>query len=61
MRNEKLPADVARSIFGSKKCEKLSRSDRFWELRCGKSALWREAHFQVKMYNSHQLRTTFGS
>ena len=22
--------------------------------------LWREAHFQVKMYNTHQLRTTFG-
>ena len=23
--------------------------------------LWREAHFQVKMYKTHQLRTTFGS
>ena len=23
--------------------------------------LWREAHFQVKMYNTHQVRTTFGS
>ena len=23
--------------------------------------LWREAHFQVKMYKAHQLRTTFGS
>ena len=23
--------------------------------------LWRDAHFQVKMYNAHQLRTTFGS
>ena len=22
--------------------------------------LWREAHFQVKMYKAHQLRTTFG-
>ena len=22
--------------------------------------LWREAHFQVKMYKTHQLRTTFG-
>ena len=23
--------------------------------------LWREAHFQVKMYKTHQPRTTFGS
>ena len=23
--------------------------------------LWREARFQVKMYKTHQLRTTFGS
>jgi len=23
--------------------------------------LWREAHFQVKMYKTPQLRTTFGS
>ena len=23
--------------------------------------LWREAHFQVRMYKTHQLRTTFGS
>ena len=22
--------------------------------------LWREAHFEVKMYNTHQVRTTFG-
>ena len=23
--------------------------------------LWREAHFEVKMYKAHQVRTTFGS
>ena len=23
--------------------------------------LWREAHFQVKMYKAHQVRTTFGN
>ena len=23
--------------------------------------LWREAHFEIKMYKTHQLRTTFGS
>ena len=26
-----------------------------------RTPLWREAHFQVKMYKTHQLRTTFGS
>ena len=30
-----------------------------WEMKnC--TPLWREAHFQVKMYKTHQLRTTFG-
>ena len=31
-----------------------------WEMKkC--TPLWREAHFEVKMYKAHQLRTTFGS
>ena len=31
-----------------------------WEIKnC--TPLWREAHFQVKMWKAHQLRTTFGS
>ena len=31
-----------------------------WEMKnC--TPLWREAHFQVKMYKAHQRRTTFGS
>ena len=31
-----------------------------WELKnC--TPLWREAHFQVKMYKTHHCRTTFGS
>ena len=31
-----------------------------WEIKnC--APLWREAHFQVKMYKTHQCRTTFGS
>ena len=31
-----------------------------WEMKnC--TPLWREAHFQVKMYNTHHCRTTFGS
>ena len=39
-------------------------SDHFWRLRCRVSKkctpLWREAHFQVKMYKTHHVRTTFG-
>ena len=31
-----------------------------WEMKkC--TPLWREAHFEVKMYKTHQCRTTFGS
>ena len=31
-----------------------------WEMKkC--TPLWREAHFEVKMYKTHQARTTFGS
>ena len=37
-------------------------SDLFWRLRFRKSARrCREAHFQVKMYKTHQVHTTFGS
>ena len=31
-----------------------------WEMKSC-TPLWREAHFQVKMYKAHQRRTTFGS
>ena len=83
--DEKLHAVVARSTFPSQNVQNTSVSDRFWKLRCWKSAcrcgakhilkskctkhtmvgpllelmmskkctpLWREAHFQVKMYKS---------
>ena len=31
-----------------------------WEMKSC-TPLWHEAHFEVKMYKTHQLRTTFGS
>ena len=31
-----------------------------WEMKNG-TPLWREAHFEVKMYKAHHCRTTFGS
>ena len=54
---------VARSTFPSQNAQNTPASDHFWKLRCRKSARrwWREAHFEVKMHKTHQLRTTFGS
>ena len=96
MRDEKLHAVVARSLFPSQNVQNTTCSDHFWKLRCWKSArrcgakhiskskctkhtmfgprleveisrallrvamwkkctpLWREAHFEVKMYKTHQ-------
>ena len=44
---------------GSLKRRVRSRLAR-WEMKSCTS-LWREAHFEVKMYKTHQLRTTFTS
>ena len=51
----------AKHILKSK-CTKPG-PDHFWQLRCRKMCTrwWREAHFEVKMYKTHQVRTTFGS
>ena len=59
---EKVHAVVARSTFRIQNVQNTSSSDHFWKLRCRKKCtlLWHEAHFQVKMYKAHQLRTTFG-
>ena len=46
------------------KCAKHQGSNHFWRLRGRVSKkctpLWREAHFEVKMYKPHHVRTTFG-
>ena len=65
MSDEKLHAVVARSRFPSQNVQNTPVSDHFWKLRVEMSKKctpsWREAHFEVKMYKTHQLRTTFGS
>ena len=45
------------------KCTKHHSSGPLLEVEMSKKCtqLWREAHFQVKMYKAPQLRTTFGS
>ena len=45
------------------KCTKHTRFGPLLEVEMSKKCtpLWREAHLQVKMYKTHQVRTTFGS
>ena len=45
------------------KCTKQTRSGPLLEVATSKKCtlLWREAHFEVKMYKANQVRTTFGS
>ena len=45
------------------KCTNYTRSGPLFEVEMSKKCtpLWREAHFQVKMYKTHQVRTTFWS
>ena len=45
------------------KCTKHYSVGQLLEVQMSKKCtpLWREAHFQVKMYETHQVRTTFGS
>ena len=45
------------------KCTKHTMYGPFLEVQMSKKCtpLWREAHFEVKMYKAHHARTTFGS
>ena len=66
MRDEKVHAVVARSTFRSQnmpKCTKHTIVGQLLEVEMSKKCtpLWREAHFEVKMYKAHHARTTFGS
>ena len=56
MRDEKLHAVVARSTFPSQNVQSTFASE---HKEC--TPLWREAHFEVKMHKTHQLRSTFRS
>ena len=58
---EKVHAVVARSTFPSQNVQSTPFSDHFWKLQMSKKCtpLWREAHFQVKMYKTHSLSDDF--
>ena len=50
------------STFPSQNVPNTPGSDHFWKFYVKKvHALWREAHFEIKMHKPHQLRSTFGS
>ena len=71
---EKVHAVVARSTFPSQNVQSTPGSDHFWKSKCTKhtrpllevemskkcTPLWREAHFEVKMYKTPHVRATFG-
>ena len=59
MRDEKVHAIVARSTFGTKHLSVGPLLEVAMPKKC--TPLWHEAHFEVKMYKTHQVRTTFGS
>ena len=63
MRGEKVHAVVMRITFVSEKAEKHLTFGPLLEVAMSKKCtpLWREAHFEVKMYKAHHSRTTFGS
>ena len=45
------------------KCTKHTTFGPLWEVEMSKKCtpLWREAHFEVKMYKTHHVRTPLGS
>ena len=59
---EKVHAVVARSTFRTQKCTKHTRSGALLEVEILKKCmpLWREAHFEVKIWKTPHARTTFG-
>ena len=63
MRDEKLHVVVARSTFRSQHVKKHQGFGPLLEVEMSKKCtpLWREAHFEVKMYKTHHSWTTFGS
>ena len=61
MRDEKVHAVVARSTFPNQNAQNTAALEHFLEVALSKKCtpLLREAHFQVKMYKTHQVRSTF--
>jgi len=63
MRDEKLHAVVALKHISKSKVQETDGFGALFEVAISKmcTPFWREAHFEVKMYKTHQVWTTFGS
>ena len=63
LRCRKSPRRCGAKHISKSKCTKHTILGPLLEVEMLKKCapLWREAHFQVKMHKTHQLRTTFGS
>ena len=63
LRCRKLARCCGAKHISKSKCTKHTSSGPLLEVEMSKKCtpLWREAHFELKMYKTHQLRTTFGS
>ena len=63
LRCRKSPRRCGAKHISKSKCTKHLSSGPLLEVEMSKKCtpLWREAHFQVKMYKTPRLRTTFGS
>ena len=62
MRDEKNTHRCGAKHIWKSKCTKHTRFGPLLEVAMSKKCtpMWREAHFQVKMYKTHHARTTFG-
>ena len=60
-RNEKFARRCSEKHISKSKCTKHSILGPLFEVQMWKNGtpLWREAHFQVKMYKTQHSRTTF--
>ena len=63
LRCRKSPCRCGAKQIWKSKCTKHNRFGPLLEVQMSKKCtpLWREAHFEVKMYKTHHCRTTFGS
>ena len=63
LRCQKSARSCGAKHISKSKCTKHTSSGPLLEVEMSKKCtpLWREAHFEVKMYKTHQVRTTFGS
>ena len=62
MRDEKVHAVVGAKHISKSKCTKHTSVGPLLEVEMSKKCtpLWREAHFEVKMYKTQHVRATFG-